>query len=95
MKTFLFAVRDSAAEAFGTPFFLNSKGVAVRSFTSECNRVAPDNLLNRHPADFKLYCLGTFDDSTGRFDLLDDPECIAFGSQAVAVPQDSDSSLSA
>lgn len=61
----LFSVYDSALGAYGRPFSSPSKGTGVRAFTDECNHVAPENPLNRHPDDYKLFHLGSFNDKTG------------------------------
>ena len=65
------AVRDSAVQAFNRPFFVPTVAVAVRSFTDEVNRVAPDNHMNAHPEDFELWVVGQFDDETGIFGTQD------------------------
>lgn len=61
------SVFDSAVQTFGQPFFVAAPGAAIRSFTDEVNRQAPDNTLFMHPTDFELYQLGTFDDAEGSF----------------------------
>ena len=71
MKMVICSIRDSAADAYGRPFFLPSVGVAIRSFTDEVNRPSEDNQIYQHPEDFDLFELGEFDDTTGRFVLLD------------------------
>lgn len=68
MDLYICAIRDSAVEAYLRPIFVNATGQASRSFSDEVNRVAQDNDLNKHPDDFELYLLGTYDDSTGRLD---------------------------
>lgn len=75
------AVKDRMADAFGRPLFVPAVGVGIRSFTDEVNRKDGDNQMFSHPDDFDLYELGRFDDSTGRFDLHDDPKVIAIGKQ--------------
>lgn len=59
------AVFDHASGLFGSPFFVAAVGQAIRSFTDEVNRAAPDNALHAHPEDFDLHCLGQWDDQTG------------------------------
>ena len=54
-----------------------SEGVAMRQFQDEVNRESDDNQLYRHPDDFQLFYLGTFDDNTGAMDLLAQPKMIA------------------
>lgn len=75
------SVRDGASGAFGRPFFVHARAQAVRSFTDEVNRPAPDNEMNRHPEDFDLFFIGTFDDSSGA--LTNNPELLLRGKDAV------------
>lgn len=79
MKLQIVAIRDSKADAFGQPNFVVSIGSAVRSFTDETNRQGADNMLYRHPDDFVLYHLGTYDDMHAEFDLLKNPVILARG----------------
>lgn len=82
MKYVICAVYDRAAAAYGRPIFVLSVGGAIRSFQDEINRVAPENEMNRHPKDFDLYELGTFDDGQARFEIHEDgPRCVAIGGQ--------------
>ena len=79
MKMVICSIRDSAADAYGRPFFLPSVGVAIPSFTDEVNRPSEDNQIYQHPEDFDLFELGEFDDTSGRFVLLDVPKQLALG----------------
>ncbi|AXH75298.1 MAG: nonstructural protein [Microviridae sp.] len=65
MITFAVSVKDRAIDAFNTPIFVKAVGEATRSFVDECNN--KESNLNKHPEDFDLYQVGTFDDSTGSF----------------------------
>lgn len=60
-------VFDSAAECFGRPFFVPSRGVAIRSFRDEVNN--PESAMKAHPEDYVLYVMGSFDDSNGQFEV--------------------------
>lgn len=62
---FIVSVRDSAVEAFMNPFVVPATGAAVRSFKDEVNRKDAGNAMNKHPDDYELYVLGTFDERTG------------------------------
>lgn len=75
MRYQVFAVRDSAVDAFGRPMFMQAKGQAMRSFTDEVNRADSD--MAKHPADYELYFLGEFDDAGGAFTLAERPELLA------------------
>jgi len=77
MKMVIVSILDTAAGAYGRPAYLASEGVAVRQFQDEVNRASDDNQLYKHPDDFQLYYLGTFDDNSGAFDLLASPKMIA------------------
>lgn len=81
MKLVIVAVKDRATDSFNRPFFVPSIGAAMRSFQDEVNRVAPDNIMNQHPDDFDLYEFGTFDDSSGEFDLIHAPLQVCLGKQ--------------
>lgn len=76
-------VFDRKAGAYGRPVFGLSIGAMIRSFQDEVNRVAPDNVMNAHAADFELYELGEFDDASGKFVQLSSPSLIAVGAQMV------------
>ena len=71
------SVKDLAAQAFGRPVFVPTAGVAIRSFRDEVNREASDNDIFRHPADYELYQIGTFDDSTGLVEALQPPKLLS------------------
>lgn len=76
------SVHDRAADAYGRPIFVNSIGQAIRSFQDEINRPHENNEMNRHPDDFDLFELGTYDEHTGKFEnLKDGPRQIAIGKQ--------------
>ncbi|WNK14471.1 MAG: nonstructural protein [Microvirus sp.] len=68
------AVRDGALGLFGQPWFVVSRGQAIRAFTDEVNRKPADTDLAKHPEDFELFAVAEYDESTGRFGGLGDPE---------------------
>lgn len=76
------SVFDVAAQAFGRPVFVPSEGVAVRSFSDEVNREAVDNEMNKHPEDFILYYLGTWNDSDGVI-LFEDKHVLITGKNVI------------
>lgn len=83
MLLFMCAVKDRAAQAYGRPFYVASEGLAIRGFQDEVNRPAEDNPLNRHPDDFDLYVLGTFDDNRALVELEPQPRLLMLGKNAV------------
>lgn len=66
-KHLVVAIRDSAVNGFGRPFFVPTKGAAIRSFVDEVNRVSEDNPMYKHPDDYELFALCEFEDDTGTF----------------------------
>lgn len=82
MNLFVFSVYDSKVEAFMNPFFMNSKGEAIRAFS---DTVADSkHPFAKHPADYTLFCLGTFDNSTGEFDRLSTPQSLGLAIEFIA-----------
>ncbi len=77
------SIRDRASAAFSRPVFTQSEGTAIRSFSDEVNRDVPENELRRHPEDFDLYVLATFDDSEGSFVVEAQPRLLIKGVQAI------------
>lgn len=66
MKLDVYAVRDAAVGAFMQPFFARSKGEAIRSFTLAVQDEKHD--FYRNPADFALFKLGMWDDTSGELE---------------------------
>ena len=64
MKTNIYAVYDDKVEAFLQPFFLSTHGAAIRGIM-ECLD-DPQHNFHKHAADFTLFHIGTFDESTGQ-----------------------------
>lgn len=64
----IFAIYDSKAEAYNQPFFMGTKGQALRAFTDEINN--SQSMISKHPADYTLMEIGEYDDSTGQLSPL-------------------------
>jgi hypothetical protein len=79
MKLFIVTVFDKGAAAYNRPFFVPSLGLAIRGFQDELNREAEDNPMFKHPSDFELYSLGSFDDNSGEF-TTEKPHFLTSGS---------------
>lgn len=64
----VFAVKDLKAKAFLQPFFSNSRGSAMRAFG---DAVQDKNCpFNKHPEDYILYEIGTYDDSSAYLTMV-------------------------
>jgi hypothetical protein len=62
----IYTVRDNKAESYLPPFYSQSKGTAIRSFSESCND--PNSMFCKYPDDFALFEIGTFDDSSCSFE---------------------------
>lgn len=82
MKFKVLSIRDRAADIFSQPMFFGSVGAGIRSFGDEVKRVDPNNNLNKHPEDFDLYQIATYDDETGEFEPMR-PQQVAIGKDFV------------
>nr|UXQ87949.1 MAG: nonstructural protein [Microvirus sp.] len=58
-----FSIYDSKAEAFITPFYQPTAGVALRMFEAAAND--PSTTICLHSGDFTLFELGSWDPLTG------------------------------
>lgn len=67
----IFSVYDSKAEAFITPFFAPTAGVASRQWSQACND--QDTQFCKFPSDYTLFELGSFDPMDGQFSILATP----------------------
>lgn len=64
-----YTLHDSKALNYSPPFFQHNHGLAMRMLSDLVND--PNTSVGRHPADFKLYCVGQFDDAKGAMIPLD------------------------
>lgn len=78
MKLVVCSVRDSAVDAFARPIFVPTTALAVRQFGDEFKN--PDSQIKKHPGDFALFELGSFDEETGKFYNLETPRQLIRGS---------------
>lgn len=73
MKLQIYSIYDSKVGAFVTPVFLRSRGEAIRSIVEAVNNPAPNNNIEKYPADYTLFHLGEFDDETGLVQSFETP----------------------
>lgn len=59
----MYAIYDQAVGAYLNPFFMRSRGEAVRSFGQAVSD--PKSAFHSHPADYTLFEIGQYDDVTG------------------------------
>lgn len=71
MITSIFSIYDSKTLAYLPPFFMQTKPAAIRAITDVANE--PGHQFNKHPGDYTLFYLGTFDDLTSQFEMEKTP----------------------
>jgi hypothetical protein len=70
----IFSVYDSAAEAYLQPFFMPTKGEALRGFSEVVND--KNHQFGRHPDDYTLFELGEYDNTTAVFVMHSAPKSL-------------------
>lgn len=60
----LYSIRDVKSDTFTAPFLAGNVKEAERIFGDMCY-FGGDNLISRHPEDYCLYSIGSFDIRTG------------------------------
>lgn len=58
-----YSIYDRKGLNYHAPFFAATDGLAVRSFSDLANDA--NTTVGRHPADYVLFCVGTFSDTNG------------------------------
>lgn len=79
-----FSILDTKSDTFAPPFFFSTTGQAVRAFKDLAND--DRSAVNRHPGDYRLFCIGTFDDSIGRLLPLDQVEPLGYAADYRDLP---------
>ncbi len=64
MKSQMFVIYDSKANAYMQPWFLTTKPMAIRAFT-DCI-ADPKHNFGAHPEDYTLFDIGTFDSQSAK-----------------------------
>lgn len=77
-----FAIYDTKSLVYGMPFFMQSAGAAVRAFGDLASDV--QSTICKHPKDFILYEIGSFDDSKATF-VSTNPHSLGFASDYTTV----------
>lgn len=66
MKLNVYTIYDVATGAYMRPFFQQADGQALRSFSDIA--LDADHEIGKHPADYTLYRIGSFNDTTGKLE---------------------------
>lgn len=70
-KQFCYSIYDEKAKEFSPPFFTINDNLAKR-IVMESMR-GKSMMLSSYPDDFKLYCIGEFNKTTGKIEGYDMP----------------------
>lgn len=85
MKIKMFTVYDIKAQAYLPPFYMQSTGQAMRVFEDTAND--KDHQFGKHPEDYVLYEVGTFDDQDCSFELNKTPITLSKAIELIAAPE--------
>lgn len=85
MLTKIFTVYDTKAKAYMPPFYMQSTGQAMRAFEDTVNDET--HAFAKHPEDYVLYELGTFDDQNASFQLHKTGVTLAKAIEMIAQPE--------
>jgi len=81
MKLNIYTIYDTASGLYLRPFFAQSDGEAVRSFSDIIQDA--DHPIGKHPEDYSIHRIGIYDDNTAK--LTDENnECLSTALELVA-----------
>ena len=81
MRLNVYSVFDVASGVYMRPFFMQSDGQAMRSFSDIAQDAEHD--IGKHPEDYSLFRIGHYDDNKGSL-VGEAPECLATALEVVA-----------
>lgn len=68
----IYTIRDTKSGAYNVPQSFRTHGEAERFLSDQVN-LNQDSLIHRHPEDFDLFHLGSYDTDTGLITALETP----------------------
>lgn len=70
----IFSFYDSKSRTYSNPYAFPNLEVAIRQLQDVMQM--PDALFAKHPEDFQLFHLGSFDDELAKFELFPGPQAV-------------------
>ncbi len=70
----MFTIYDSKTAAYLPPFFQQTKAAAIRALTD--TMADPNHTFAKHPEDYTLFYLGTYEDEKSTFDIEETPQSL-------------------
>lgn len=91
MKLKLFVVYDAKTESYGVPFFRDFTANAIREWSEVASTKSDkNNQISKFPADFTLFEIGEFEQSSGDLRMYETKYSLGLASEHVKqefVPQ--------
>lgn len=75
----IYSVYDAKTETFNRPFFFLTNGEALRSWSDTVND--DKTIFYKHPEDYTLFELGSFDDNNGVVTMLTSPKSLGLAQE--------------
>lgn len=85
-KMLVFSVFDAKVGAYAQPFFMRSRGEALRGWQDVANDASTQ--ICKYSSDFSLMEIGEYDDSTGQFTNTPTPLSLGTAAQFKRAPAD-------
>jgi hypothetical protein len=63
-----YSIYDLKACLYHPPFYMHTDAAASRALSDTVNDASTN--ISRHPADYVLYCVGTFNDASGSLEPI-------------------------
>lgn len=76
----MFTIYDRKSALHHPPCYCHSVGHALRVFTDAF--AVPDSVFHKHPGDFQVFEVGSFDDRTAKLEAVP-PHLVASGTELV------------
>jgi len=84
MKLKVFVVYDSKTKAYGVPFVRDFTANAIREWSEVANNKSDkQNQISKFPADFTLFEIGSFDQTTGELQVNEAKQNLGLASEHV------------
>lgn len=81
----MYTVYDSKIQAYDKPFVLRNMAEATRAWSQAVND--PQTMMSKYPADYVLYEIAEWDDTTGKIKTYDAPKSVGIGTEFINVPK--------
>lgn len=77
----VFAILDTKTGIYSHPIFLPTVGAMMRAWVDHAND--PRSSICKHPEDYTLFCIGDYDDQTGKFINALTPESLGVAAEVI------------